>query len=161
MSFFKIRSCINSAQEAEIVILKLFLRAAVCNGSCLSYRGRMFLNIRSDSYHILRPGNPLDITPETVIEVPKTRPGDAIDRFIDGFIYEIDAKIGDILIHKADLTSDSLSWWFISEKDGTIKTLLGQRPFSTFYLLNPSTTNVKNNSTQEEAACPDNRQREA
>lgn len=145
MSFFKIRPCINSEQEAELVILKLFLRSAVKHGSCLSYRERMFLNIHATGYHILRPGNP-----ETVIEVPLGRPGDAVDRFIDGFVYETGSSLGDIIIHQGDLTTAGLRWWFIQEKDETIKTLLGRRHFSSDPLLFPSPATEQ---TQDEHNC--------
>jgi hypothetical protein len=127
---FKIRPCINSATEAELLILKLLLRQAISSGSEISYRNRMFILIRDQFFHIMRSGDP-----ETCIEVPRGRAGDAVDRFIEGFVYETGSTILDVIIHKSDIDSVGWRWAFLSAVDPMLQLLLNKITYETFHTL--------------------------
>lgn len=127
-NIFKIRACINSSQEAELTLLKLMLRQSIDSGSEVSYRNRMFILVRDTVFNIWRVGDP-----ETYIEVPRNRAGDAVDRFIDGFVYETGADIADVTIHRTDIDSEGWRWAFITSVEPALNLLLNKNTFANFH----------------------------
>lgn len=128
MTYFgqKVRSCLTNKTDVELTLLKLYIRRALMEGLTVSYRDKIFVcpSMLTDKkkISIYRSGDPT-----SAIEVPFNRPADATDRFIDGFVFEVDANLDEVLFHHSnDLISPGNKWLQLKTGIVGLAALLGK-----------------------------------
>lgn len=129
MTYFgqKVRNCLIIRSDIEITLLKLFIQNALFAGLAVSYNNRVFLISNKNE------NTPIQIVrssePTRAIEIPSNRVGDAVDRFIDSFVYEDDANLDNIIFHHSnDHTDAGNTWWLLKQAIPGISTILNSKP---------------------------------
>jgi hypothetical protein len=125
MTYFgqKVRACLIHESDVEMTLLKLVARRHLEAGKAVSYKGKLFI-VPS------RNGGPISIVrtsePDTSVEVPCRRIPDAVDRFIDAFIFEANSTTQEVIFHvTADISSPGARWQFLRTNKPVLRWLSG------------------------------------
>lgn len=117
----KIRTCPVEDRDIEMLLLKMLLREALLQGLALSYENRIYVIPAKDRLSIVRMTEP-----DRAVDIPVRRPADAVDRFIESFIFESDADINKVIIyHSSDSSDAGTTWGFAKVALKGLWTLLG------------------------------------
>jgi hypothetical protein len=119
-----VRACPVDDKDAEMLLLKLAIKEALCAGTAVGYSSRLCVIPSDDKILIVRTSEPTK-----AIEVSRKRPADAVDRFIDAFVYESDADLNMILFyHSVDTTDTANSWGWVKSRS-ILGNLISHKPW--------------------------------
>lgn len=125
MTYFgtKVRSCPIDDKDTEMLLLKLLLREALSSGLAVGYNTRLFAIPTEDKIIIVRASEP-----DRAIEISRKRLADAVDRFVDAFVYESDAVLDKVLFYHSADTTDAANTWEWLKQSQMISTIISHKP---------------------------------
>lgn len=127
MTYFgtKVRACPVDDKDTEMLLLKLLLREALKQHQAIGYNARLFAIPDDDSITIVRMAEP-----DKAIVVSKKRLADAVDRFIDAFVYESDADLANVFVYySADTTDEAVSWSWMRQATPFLNAVINHKPW--------------------------------
>lgn len=146
MTYFgtKVRSCPIDSKDVEMLFMKITLKEAVSCGLAISYDNRIFVIPSKERLSIIR------ITePDRAIELSPKKAADAVDRFVEAFVYEVGSDLDKVVVYHTGDSSDRGTSWSHLKNLITFSTLLRHKP-----TLQDVLTTQSSESSSDQACAP-------